>query len=114
MNYCKNFTVTILLVLLFLSSGVSAMRRPACEIEVKAVVVNTSKGSSNGEIRLDFGSLSLKTIKIFIADPSSRSVWKEVQDNTVKGLHVGFYDILIVDTASKECAKQLTVEIKSN
>lgn len=114
MSYCKYFTIILLPIVFFASNRVYSQTLPECGISVKPVVIDASRGSHDGQVSLEFGAnTSLKDLKIFIADPHAKEVWKQAEDGTVKGLKAGFYDILIVDTSRKECAKQITVEIKS-
>lgn len=113
MKYCKNFTVSLLTLLLLSSLCGYAQKTPSCDIPVKADIVDSGKGLRNGEINLDFGGAFGQHIRIFIAEPFEKVVWRQAESNKVTGLKAGFYDIMIVDTSRKECAKQLTVEIKS-
>ncbi len=113
MRYSKVFTISILFILFF-ASDLCAQSLPFCEIPVKAAIVHTSNGLHNGEIILNVGSeISLKSLKIFVAQPHEEKVWKQVDDQRLTGLKAGFYDFLIIDTSRKECAKQMTIEIKS-
>jgi hypothetical protein len=113
MSYSKVFTISALFVLFF-AQDAGAQNLPSCEIPVKTEIVHSTNGLPNGEIKLDFGSEgSSKSLKIFVARPQEEIVWTQVEDKKLKGLKAGFYDFLIVDTSRKECARQLTIEIRS-
>ncbi len=114
MKYSKKFTISFLSVIFISVLTVQAQRATDCDIPVKTTIQDADKGKGNGEITLEFeAGTSLKSIKIFYAQPGARGGLIEAEDRRLTGLRAGFYDIMIVDTSRKECAKQMTVEVKT-
>lgn len=84
------------------------------EINIKTKTTPSDKGHSNGSIELIFESSESKSVtpatyKVFIINAGEERARKPVEQDKIKDLPAGFYDILVIDR--KGCNKQLTVSL---